>query len=160
MKFATQKERELIPAGDHILKLIRIEPREMDDMYGKSDTGKVTRILWLFTSNETDSNGAPYEYGVFTNDIYGNEKAGMTLLVDMLVPGMTEAVFEDYETDDLIGSKFRAQIKHVKKENGSMKATHAFITPVVSKAKPKSSKAPIVQEDDDDNEEEDYFAGN
>ena len=136
MKFETQKERVLIPAGDHILKLTKIEPREMDDLYGKSDTGKVTRVLWAFVSNETDDNGTPYEYGIFTNDRYGNEKAGMTLLIDMLVPGMTADKFDDYETDELIGKRFRAQIKHVKKPDGGMKATHVFITPVGSKAKP------------------------
>ena len=158
MKFATQKERELIPAGDHILKLIKIEPREMDDLYGKSSTGKVIRILWVFTSNETDDNGTPYEYGVFTNDTYGNEKAGMTLLVDMLVPGMTIPKFDDFDTDDLIGSKFRSQIKHVKKDNGGMKAIHVFITPVVSKAKPAGGKAPVIHESDDDDDTSDPFA--
>ena len=158
MKFETQKEKALIPAGEHILKLIKIDPREMDDLYGKSTTGKVTRVLWVFVSNETDDSGEPYEYGVFTNDKYGNEKAGMTLLIDMMVPGMTVEKFEDYETDDLLGKKFRSQIKHIKKDNGGMKATHVYITPITNKAKPVETKPEVVKVADDDAALSDPFA--
>ena len=161
MKFSTEKDREIIPAGDHILKLVKIDPREMDDLYGKSTTGKVTRVLWAFVSNETDDSGNPYEYGVFTNDKYGNEKAGMTLLIDMMVPGMTVDKFENYETDDLIGNKFRAQIKHVKKDTGGIKATHVYITPVTNKSKPLAEKPLGAKTSiDDDDILSDPFADN
>ena len=159
MKFSTEKERVIIPAGDHILKLVKIDPREMDDLYGKSSTGKVIRVLWVFESNETDDYGNPYEYGHFTNDVYGNEKAGLTLLVDMLVPGMTKAVYDEYDNDDLIGKKFRAQIKHVQKDNGAMKPIHVFITPISPKGKVEVKKAPVI-EDESGEDLTDPFADN
>ena len=135
MKFETQKDRPLIQTGEHILKLASVEVREMDDRYGRSSTGKVNRIVWQFVSNEADEDGAPYEYAVFTGELYGNEKAGMTALVDMLVPGMTPAKFAAFDTDDLIGKRFRAQIKHIKKDDGTgMKAVHVYLAPVGTKA--------------------------
>ncbi len=148
MKFETQKDRPLIEAGEHVLKLTAVDTLEMDDLYGQSKdgSGKVTKIIWRFVSQSEDEDGNPFEYAIFTGMTYGNEAAAMTKLVDMLVPGMTPDKFADFDSDDLIGKKFRGQIKHVKKENGSgMKAVHVYITPIAAKpAKP----API-QEDDD-----------
>lgn len=146
MKFETQKDRPLIEAGEHVLKLSAVDTLEMDDLYGKSKDGKVTKVIWRFVSLSEDENGNPFEYAVFTGQAYGNEKAAMTALVDMLVPGMTPDKFADFDSDDLIGKKFRAQIKHVKKENGSgMKAVHVYITPIAA----KPAKPAVVQEDDE-----------
>jgi len=154
MKFNTEKPRPLCPAGDHILKLVEVREQEMDDRYGKSATGKVVRNIWQFVSSETDEDGTPYEYGVFTGDTYGNPKAGMTLLVDMLVPGMTVEKFADFDSDELIGKKFRAQIKHVKREDGTgAKAVHVYITPVGNKATPQvkpDTYKPLIDTDTDD----------
>lgn len=162
MKFETQKDRPLISAGEHVLKLASVDVKEMDDRYGRSSTGKVNRIVWQFISNETDDDGAPYEYAVFTGDVYGNEKAGMTALVDMLVPGMTVEKFAEFDTDDLIGKRFKAQIKHVKKDDGTgMKATHVYLAPVAAKAKPSETKPDMIKAaNDDDGELSDPFADN
>ncbi len=156
MKFSVEKARPLIPAGEHVLKLVSVEGKEMDDRYGRSTTGKTIRYVWQFVSNETDDDGVPYEYAVFTGDQYGNPKAGMTLLVDMLVPGMTAAKFEDFDSDDLVGKRFRAQIKHTPREDGKgMAAKHVYITPITNKPRPAETKpsaaeaAPAVDEDED-----------
>ena len=161
MKFNTEKPRPLIPAGEHILKLVEVRAQEMDDRYGKSATGKVVRNIWQFVSNETDEDGTPYEYGVFTGDTYGNPKAGMTNLIDMIVPGMTAEKFADFDSDDLVGKKFRAQIKHTKKDDGTgMKAVHVYITPIANKAKPMEVKPDVIKaaNDADDDGLSDPFA--
>ncbi len=154
MKFSVEKARPLIPAGEHVLKLSSVEGKEMDDHYGRSATGKTTRYVWSFVSNESDDDGVPFEYAVFTGDQYGNAKAGMTLLVDMLVPGMTPEKFEDFDSDDLIGKRFKAQIKHQAREDGKgMAAKHVYIAPLNSSKlqKPAENKpaAPVANDDDD-----------
>ena len=135
MKLDVQKEYPLIPAGEHILKLQSCDIQEFEDRFQKSESGKVERLKFRFISNETDDDGAPYDYVVYTGMTYGNDKAGLTRLIDMLVPGMTEKKFADFDTDDLVGKRFRAQIKHVKKEDGKLKADYVYMNPVTAKAK-------------------------
>jgi len=53
---------------------------------------------------------------------------------------MTPAKFAAFDTDDLIGKRFRAQIKHIKKDDGTgMKAVHVYLAPVGTK--PAEAKA-------------------
>ena len=156
MKFNVQKDFPLIPKGEHILKLSSIEIVQFEDKYGKGKDGKVDRVKWRFVSNEEDEDGTPYDFVVYTGDQYGNEKAAMTRLIDNLVPGMTEAKFPDYETDDLIGKKFKATIKHVKKDDGKPKADYVYMAPI-GKAGAAAPKAAVTTVADDDDEFKDPF---
>ena len=159
MKFNTEKPRPLIPTGEHILKFVEVREQETTDRYGKSDTGKIMRNIWQFVSAKMDENGVPYEYPVFTGNTYGNPKANMTGFMDMIVPGMTKEKFDDFDSDTLIGKKFRAQIKHVKKEDGSgMKATHVYIMPVDSKARPAEARSEARPDTSEENDLSDPFA--
>lgn len=154
MKFETEKPRPLISAGEHVLKFLGVESKQLDDKFGRSNdgSGKITRNIWQFVSQETDDEGNPFEYGVFTGSAYGNEKAAMTALVDMLVPGMTMEKFSDFDSDDLVGKKFRAQIKHVKKDDGNgVRAVHVYVTPVASK-----SARPVAKTKEEDDERDPF----
>ena len=143
MKFETQKEYPLIPSGEHVLKLTGCDVQEFEDRYGKSDTGTVERIKWRFMSQEEDESGVPYDFVVYTGKAYGNDKAGLTRLIDMLVPGMNEKKFADFDSDDLIGKKFRAQIKHVKKDDGKIKPDYVYMAPMGT----KKAAAPVDTEE-------------
>ena len=156
MKLEVQKEYALIPAGEHILKLSSCDVQEFEDRYGKSNSGKVERLKFRIVSNETDDDGTPYDFVVYTGMTYGNEKAGLTKLIDMLVPGMTEKQFADFDTDDLVGKKFRAQIKHVKKDDGKMKPDFVYMAPIVAGA--GKGRAAAAPEPNDDVDLDDPFA--
>lgn len=141
MKLGVQKEYPLIPAGVHRLKLASYETVEFDDQYGKSESGKVQRVKWRFVSKETDDDGTPYDFVVYTNLDYGFDKASLTHLIDNLIPGMTKEAFGDYDCDDLLGCVFEASIKHTTNEKGAKKATYIYMKPA-SKAKPLPSESP------------------
>ena len=151
MKLDVQKDYPLIPAREHIFKLVSCDFSEMDDKFGARDAvnGKVKRLKFRFVSQEEDEDGTPYDYAVITGLTYGNEKAGLTRLIDMLVPGMTVEKFADFDTDDLVGKKFRAQIKHTKNEQGKPKADYVYMAPVAKAgAKPAAPAAKAADDDD------------
>ncbi|MBA2703472.1 MAG: hypothetical protein H0U60_06450 [Blastocatellia bacterium] len=115
----TQSDRVLCPAGPHILKLFSVELREMDD-YAK--TGKTERLIWTFYTkkiNPEDSN--PWEVSLFTGTSYGPQKAKLTWLLDMLCPGITKKEAEGLDTEDLIGTSYKTQIKHTASQSDASK---------------------------------------
>lgn len=143
MKFGTQKALPLIPAGEHVLTLREVGTKEFPSFNNPNE--QVERTMWRFTSNEEDEDGAPYEFRQYTGMVYGNNKAALTKLIDMLVPGMTEDDFEEFDSDDLIGKKFKAQIKHAKNDKGDVKPELVFITPL---KKPEAKKKAAEEEED------------
>lgn len=149
MKLGTEREYALIPAGEHLLKLTACDKVELDDHFGRSDTGKVVRIKWRFVSQAASDDGVPYDYITYTGLEYGNEKAGLTKLLDMLVPGITKKVFDEFDTDDLIGRKFRARIKHVKREDGTPRPELVLLEPVVPRPAKSAPVRPVQTREDD-----------
>lgn len=162
MKLGAQPELPLIPAGEHILTLRAVKEVEFDDTYGKGENGKVKRLHWRFTSNEEDDEGCPYELNLYTNMAYGNSKASLTRLLDNMIPGVKlvgmtvcDKNGDEVETEELIGKKFKSQIKHHVNEAGKKRGDYVFITPI--KAKPKAAEtvaetkaAPAAEESEED----------
>lgn len=141
----------IIPKGEHVLKLTEVKQVRINSQFSKEEDGKVDKYIWIFLSTDKDpENGKPYEYPIFTNTKYGNDKASLTQLLNQLVPEMDEEMAADFDTDDIVGSRFEAMIRHEKAPTGEMFAKHTYIMPFRSKKK----KAVVEDEDMSEGEAE------
>lgn len=151
MKITTTKARPLIPTGEQLLCLISVEVKVLSNLFKESpsDPDEVERLLWQFQSKATDPDtGEPYEYGIFTNLNYGHARAGITKLLDQLVPGITIDIADQLDTDDLCNKWYRARIKHVKNAQGVDKAEHTMIEPYAGKASTAAKSTPAPPPDE------------
>lgn len=138
-----------ICVGEHTLKLDSIEEKQFENTFQPKNAQGEHPVrntwVWKFISNQEDDDGEPYVYGVITNTAYGNARAGLTLLLDMLVPGMTESKARNFDTDTLIGKKFKALITLKTAQDGTKKPTHSYLTPLA-----KTQAKPVVEEEEEE----------
>lgn len=134
------EERPLIPAEVHILTLVATKQVEVAPS-GKfvqklNANGKVDKLIHEFESLTKDDDGNPYTHAEWTGVVDGNEKAGLTILLDQMMPGvpaserakMTPAGFD---TDVNVGKQFEAKFSHVVSSGKPPKtyATMRYIEP-------------------------------
>lgn len=122
-----QEQRPIPPVGRHILTLMDVELKEMDNF---DKTAKTNRLIWQFQTKKIAPDNNPYELNIFTGTVYGPPKAKLTWLLDMMVPGITVEQAKKLDTDDLIGFKFECQIKHTP---SSTDATKLYAEPLYLK---------------------------
>ncbi len=137
----------LIPKGEHVLKLVSVEKRRITSTFSKEEDGKADKFIWEFHAAQKDDNGKPFTYTVFTGVRYGNNKAGLTDLLNQMIPDITEETAAELDTEDLVGTKYNTQIRHNKSDKGELFPAHIYLTPFKAgaKAKPK----PVVEDEDE-----------
>lgn len=111
----TEQDFELFPAGPATVQLVSVEEREMDK-FDKS--GKELRWLWNFKKDPASETEC---LTVFTRDRYGNSRATLTILLDMLVPGITKDEAGALDTNTLVGSWYETLVKHSASKNDANK---------------------------------------
>jgi hypothetical protein len=131
----TERPRTLCPPGLYEVVLAEVTTQMMPAFSGD---GEVERWLWRFVTNKRDENGQYIEIPVFTGGVYGNSRAKLTWLLDMIRPGITKAQADRLNTDDLIGSHFEAQVKHEQsvRDPETKVATFAYIRPAGNEGAP------------------------
>jgi hypothetical protein len=150
-------KRALIPAGDHILTLVSVVS-EMQPSYNNPEV-ETERWTWQFKSNKRDEeSGDRFEFRTWTGPTYGNEKAGYTILVDMMFPDLSEIQKATLDTDPYCGKKWSAKIKHVKNAKGDMVPKLAYIEPYKKPEESSAASKPATKVVDEDTEDEDPFA--
>lgn len=127
-----------VPIGEHVLTLVEVFPVESDNIYGKQKDPKApdtkTRWAWRFESDAQDEDGKPYEYVHWTGVYYGDDRAGLTALLDFILPGVSVEDKKKVNTDTLIGKRFKVAIKtRVNKKGVNVPAAMYFI-PVTTSA--------------------------
>lgn len=150
-------KRPPIPAGDHILCLTSVEEKMQPAFSGE---GESLRWIWQFVAKATDPDtGERYEFRQYTGPNYGHPKAGLTLLLDQMLPTWTEDQKGSIDTDRLLQTYYKAKIRHEKgeKPGDPPKARLAFIEPYNPKkngtaapATPTPAPAPADDEDEFD----------
>jgi hypothetical protein len=158
-----ETEQELIPAGEHILTLRSVDEKEMSKFGSKNENDTTTRWIWKFTSQMRDDDDKPYTLVIYTNTRYGNSNASLTHLLDLLIPNCTKEIARSLNTDDILGNKYKARIKHVTGDTGKMRAEIITAAPYSGKKRPDpdddeptptSKKAPVKKDDYDPFEED------
>jgi hypothetical protein len=128
-QLTVEKTRTLCPPGLHVFELKEVSTITMQSFDG---TGQVERLLWRFVSSKRDPEGAFFEVPVFTGYSYGNPKAKLTWLLDMLRPGISKREADNLDTDRLVGERYEGSVKHATSERDPDKkvATFAYLRPV------------------------------
>lgn len=144
-----------ITVGEHTVKLVEVESVQFENTFATKDKdGNFPArdcLTWKFLSNQEDEEGEPYQYQVTTGTAYGGARAGLTLLLDMLVPGITVAQAKNLDTDDLIGKRFKTMITMRTGVDGTKKPVHSYFAPLAKGAKPVQE---VVEEAEEEAEEE------
>lgn len=141
MPLVSTQDRPLIPAGEHTLTLMQVSEVEVDDSFHPGT--RVTKWIWEFDSDDKDEDGVPFTHKVWTKTVYGHAKAGLTVLLSQLVPGITQESANKLDTDTLIGQRFKAMIRQAPDDSGKVRAQLAYIGPLASgKGKVKREEMP------------------
>lgn len=151
-----QQTRNPIPAGDQFLTLVSVEEKDMPSF---NDAAVMTkRWVWQFKAKMKDpETGERYEYRKFTGPKYGNVRAELTILLDMMFPDMDEEEKGSINTDDHLGTGWKAKFRHDKaeKQGDPPKPVLIFIEPYVkattaAPATRTARPAPVEEEVEDD----------
>ena len=77
--------------------------------------------MWLFASDKQDEVGQPYEYVHWTGPSYGDSRANLTSLYDMILDeSYSHEMKANLDTAILLGGRFRVRINEVKNMKGDM----------------------------------------
>ena len=127
-------------ADDALLVLRRVELVEPDE---SSPYQSGPRLKWMFETVDLidDDSGEGYRASIYTGTAYGNSKANLTKLLDRLCPDLNGSEKARLDTDELCGKRFRANVIHEKKQDGSSRAVLDGIRP----ARRGAQNAPTVQ---------------
>ena len=118
-------ERALIAEGTQTLVFKGCESKMVADNFSATEGAKVEKYLWQFANAQSE------QYSVWTNTRYGSDRAGLTQLLDLMLPGITKEDVAKLDTDDLVGRKYRARIVHRKNANtGKVYAQHTILEPI------------------------------
>ena len=141
MPTVTIQDRPLIPSGEHVLTLMKVDEVEVDNTFKPGE--RVTKWVWEFDSDQADEDGVPYTYKYWTKTTYGHPKANLTILLDQMVPDMTQERAKGLNTDSLTGRKFKAMIRHEKDDKNQLRAALAYLAPLSEEKQTKVKKGEI-----------------
>lgn len=127
--------RTLIPPGAYTLTLRAIKDKDVEDRWHPDDDGTlpmVKKMVWEFESDKKDpESGQNYEHSVWTGLYYGNEKANLTLLLDMIAPDIDpKAKKKGIDVEQFVGRRFKARIKHETNDSGKTYAKLTMLDPI------------------------------
>ena len=101
----------------------------MNSTFSKEVDGKTEKMLFPFVSETIGPDGKPYEYAVWTGLHYGDKRAALTLLLNMLIPNLPAGT--RVKIADLEGKQYKSYIQHKTNANtGKAYAEHLYILPV------------------------------
>lgn len=141
-------KHEDCPVGTHKCWLDEVEVVQQDDF--KDKTKKVDRWVWRFyTEEENPESGNSYECFMWTGTIYGNAKAGLTRMLNSIIPNCDEEKAKGLNTDTLLtknsGVWFNVTVVNEANDKGEMRPKAVAVLPIRKKAKP----TPVVDDEAD-----------
>ena len=131
--FEVEKPRPLIPSGEHVLALREIVRKSVTSKFARTEDGRTEKLMWRFEAAQLDPDGEPFEFVTFTGSKYGNERAALTELLDLIVPGMNIEIAKSLDPNSLLHRRFRAIIRHRRDEQANKVYAHLhFAEPLTS----------------------------
>lgn len=153
-------KRNPIPEGDHILILVSVEEKMQPSFNDPKE--ETLRWIWQFKAKAVDpETGDRYEFRQYTGPRYGNKKAGLTLLLNQMLPTWTAEQKETINTDKVLQTYYKARIRHEEPDNPKDPPVPrlVFIEPLkVKKTAEAAPVAPAPEPVEEDGEEFDPFA--
>lgn len=101
---------EVAEGGTYTCDLIDVKQVKGSDFNDR--TKEVDKLQWMFSTSEVaDSTGHPYRFMSRTGVAYGNEKAGLTILIDQIMGRhLTQEEFMGLDIDWLKSKKYRVTV--------------------------------------------------
>ena len=127
------KPPAICPTGVHTFFLTEVKSVFQAPFGSPPDAEKtVERWVWEFTAKDIkDTEGLYPVVTVWTNTTYGDPRAGLTRLLDMLVPGITAEQAQNFDTDTLLMNEYEGSVKHeASKRDGTPFATFVYLRPL------------------------------
>ena len=93
------------------------------------------RFQWTFeTKDAQDSTGKPFRFSKFTSIKFGNDRSGLTILLDsMMGRRLSDQEFQSLDLEDLKAKDWRVMVDEKQKDNG-------YSTNVVMSVKPAQAR--------------------
>jgi len=159
---STYNEGGNFPVADDGIYVCRL--KEIEKVQGKNfDDPSILEpnFKWVFEAiEEVDDDGSPFRFVKFTKTNYGNEKAGLTIIVDgMMGRHLTSDEYNDIELDDLKARKFRVNVELTQNQSGKDINKILWVKPA-NTGKKQSGQQPKPKDDegsDDDKFGDDPF---
>jgi len=157
---------ETAEAGMYTCRLKAVEVKQQPSF----DNPEVleNRFQWIFESKDAaDSSGNPFRFSKFTSVKFGNDKSGLTILLDaMMGRRLTTEEFQALDLEELKGKDWKIMVDEKQKANGYMANTVLSVKPAQARTAPTQARqtlggmaggnatqnrrpAPIVDENED-----------
>jgi hypothetical protein len=126
-------------AGEYLCRLAGVDVKQFPSFDDKDVLED--KFVWTWhTVDATDDQGKPYEFGKVTGVNFGNDKAGLTILLDkMMGRRISQDEFKSLDVEELKRQKWIVTVEEVTNAKGY--AANRF----VSVRKPKSAQTPPPQ---------------
>jgi len=150
---------EIAESGTYTCRLIEVEMSEQPDFNDPSVMKP--NFIWKFeTTDAVDSNDRPFRFTKYTGRSYGNEKAGLTILVNqMMGRALSKAEFAELNLEELMEKPWRVMVDEHTTGSGKQVNKIMSVRPVQRKVvvdhvldKP-AHKKPLVRPGSDDVED-------
>lgn len=127
---------ETAEAGMYTCRLKAVEVKQQPSF----DNPEVleNRFQWIFeTKDAADSAGNPFRFSKFTSVKFGNDKSGLTILLDtMMGRRLTTEEFQALDLDELKGKDWKVMVDEKQKANGYMANTVLSVKPAGARQQP------------------------
>jgi hypothetical protein len=96
------------------------------------------RFQWTFeTKDATDSTGKPYRFSKFTSVKFGNDRSGLTILLDsMMGRRLSDQEFQSLDLEDLKARDWKVMVDEKQKDNGYSTNIVMSVKPVQARTSP------------------------
>lgn len=138
MPVATETKYPLCPEGEDLLFVLTDVEQTINPPDAQYNPG-APQWKWVFESAELmDEDDNPFKLAYYTGVVYGNEKAKLTKLLDRIAKRLTVEERKVFDTDSVLDKKFRLDVIHAVKTDGSTRAN-------IDKIKPSGAAVPIAK---------------
>jgi len=101
---------EVAESGTYTCRLIEVELSEQPD-FNDPSVMKPNFIFKFETTDHLDSQDRPFRFTKYTGRSYGNEKAGLTILINqMMGRALTKAEFANLDLEELMEKPWRVMV--------------------------------------------------
>lgn len=110
---------EIAEQGVYTCTLVEVKPEDRPSF--ENPEVLVPQFVWRFeTKDAKDSKGNPYRFVKFTGIKYGDDRAGLTILLDSMIERrLTQKEYRDIDMDKMKAVDWKVMVDKVKNKKGN-----------------------------------------
>lgn len=136
-----QGQFETAEAGAYLCKCVGIDVKEQPSFDNPEVMEK--KFQWKFeTIDASDSNGNPFRFSKFTSVKFGNDRSGLTILLDsMFGRRLTAEEFQSLDIEDIKSKNWKVMVDEKVKDNGYTANTVLSVKPSQRPQQPQGGQS-------------------